>query len=117
MTLSRRGAVRRGARLADRRGATYTGRSMTHGDLVFTGLVYRDGSRFTAICPELDVATDAATRAAARERLLEAVTLYLETCFQENLPYLRPVPPDTFATVEILDRFRIAVDLTVAAHA
>jgi len=26
--------------------------------------------------------------------LAEAVTLYLETCFENGIPYLRPVPPE-----------------------
>jgi hypothetical protein len=33
-------------------------------------------------------------RREARKMLAEAVTLYLETCFESNSPYLRPVPAE-----------------------
>ena len=61
---------------------------------VFTGVVVREEDGFSSLCLELDVASQGETIEQARDMLLEAVTLYLETAVESNLPYLRPVPPD-----------------------
>ena len=60
----------------------------------FTGAILRDGKAYSALCLELDVASQGKTAREAKNLLSEAVTLYLETCFENGLPYLRPVPPD-----------------------
>ena len=60
--------------------------------LTFTGLVVREGKSFYSLCPELDVASQGQTIAKARAMLREAVVGYLESCFESNLPFLRPVP-------------------------
>jgi len=61
---------------------------------VFTGIIIQEDDLFSSLCLELDVASQGETEQEAREMLLEAVTLYLETCIKSNLPYIRPVPPD-----------------------
>ena len=58
----------------------------------FTGAVIRDGNFFSSLCLELDVASQGKTSREAKKLLAEAVTLYLETCFESGIPYLRPVP-------------------------
>ncbi len=40
------------------------------------------------------VASQGRTAREAGQRLAEAVTLYLEGCFESNIPYLRPAPKD-----------------------
>lgn len=59
---------------------------------VFTGLVWKEGEGFSALCPELDVASQGNTRQEAQKNLLEAASLHLEGSFEDGLPYLRPVP-------------------------
>jgi len=85
--------------------------------LSFTGLVVREDAEFYSLCPELDVASQGRTVAQAKAMLREAVTGYLETCLDSNLPYLRPTPasddprrtdPDNVAAT-----FRMKVDLAV----
>lgn len=44
-----------------------------------TAIVEREDDGHVALCPELDVASQGATVAEARENLIEAVTLFLET--------------------------------------
>ena len=61
--------------------------------LKFTGVIIKEGHRYLSVCPELDVATQGKTVAQAKSMLKEAVALYLETAFESNLPYLRPIPP------------------------
>ncbi|CAA9211416.1 MAG: hypothetical protein AVDCRST_MAG77-287 [uncultured Chloroflexi bacterium] len=58
----------------------------------FSGLVLREERGFSALCPELDVATTGATVEEARKMLLEAATLHLEGSIEDGLPYSRPVP-------------------------
>jgi predicted RNase H-like HicB family nuclease len=45
----------------------------------FTALVEREGDGYTALCPELDVASQGNTVEEARHNLAEAVALFLET--------------------------------------
>lgn len=44
-----------------------------------TAIVERESDGYVALCPELDIASQGATVAEARENLIEAVTLFLET--------------------------------------
>jgi predicted RNase H-like HicB family nuclease len=62
--------------------------------MTFTGLLVREGGGFYALCPELDVASQGRDVREAKAMLKEAITGYLESCIESNLPYLRPVPKD-----------------------
>lgn len=88
---------------------------------VFTGVVWQDGDEFSALCPELDVASQGTTAAKARKNLLEAATLHLEGAFEDGLPYMRPVPPAedprNILPAESLDVFKFKVDVAIRAYA
>ena len=60
----------------------------------FTGVILREGRLFVSLCLELDVASQGRSPREARKMLAEAVSLYLETCFEDGVPYLRPVPKE-----------------------
>jgi len=60
----------------------------------FSGALLKEGKWYVSLCLDLDVASQGRTPRQARKMLAEAVTLYLETCFENNLPYMRPVPPE-----------------------
>ncbi len=87
----------------------------------FTGLIWQEEGSYSALCPELDVATQADTIAEAKDRLLEAATLHLEGAFEDNLPYLRPVPPAedprNILPATQFYRFCFKVDVTLRAYA
>lgn len=88
---------------------------------VFTGLVVKEGKRFTSLCPELDVASEGDTVKEATNNLIEAVTLYLETSIEANLPYLRPLPwsedPRSISPESIVSTFNLKVDFQINVHA
>jgi predicted RNase H-like HicB family nuclease len=88
---------------------------------VFTGIVWKENSEYSALCPELDVASQGKTPAEARKNLLEAASLHMEGCFEDGLPYLRPVPPaeDPRSSIpaESLQVFKFKVDVAVKAYA
>lgn len=89
---------------------------MSKNVLTFTGLVVREGNGYYSLCPELDVASQGDTVAEAKAMLRDAVTGYLEACFESNLPYLRPVPASELPEhAEVT--FRLKVDLSVRVHA
>lgn len=68
---------------------------MEHVDqFVFTGALTRERKGYSSLCLELDVASQGDSLQEAKDALLQAVSLYLETAFENNLPYLRPVPPE-----------------------
>jgi predicted RNase H-like HicB family nuclease len=58
----------------------------------FTGDIFKEGRWFVSLRLDLDVASQGKTVREAKKILSEAVTLYLEGCFESNLPYLRSVP-------------------------
>src|SRR5437764_351119 len=57
----------------------------------------------------------------AKKMLAEAVALYLETCFENNLPYVRPVPgeedPRIRPSDSFVEMFPLKVDFQVHAVA
>jgi len=90
-------------------------------EFVFTGLILKEGERYTSLCPELDVASEGNTIEDASVNLFEAVTLYLETAIEVNLPYLRPIPPNEDPRIvnpeSIIKTFRLKVDFQIRAYA
>jgi len=87
----------------------------------FTGIIIQEDEGYSALCPELDVASVGSTSTEAQAMLLEAATLHLEGAFEDGLPYLRPVPADADPRLTDLDRiqriFRFQVDVAVRAYA
>ncbi|GBD99444.1 hypothetical protein BMS3Abin07_01481 [bacterium BMS3Abin07] len=94
---------------------------MQTNEFIFTGIICKEGERFTSLCPELDVASEGDTVDEASTKLLEAVTLYLETAIEANLPFLRPVPqnedPRTLNPEAIIKIFNLKVDFQIKAYA
>ena len=88
---------------------------------VFTGIIWKEGNEFSALCPELDVASQGSAPAEARKNLLEAASLHLEGSFEDGLPYLRPVPPAedprNLLPAEALEVIKFKVDVAVKAYA
>jgi predicted RNase H-like HicB family nuclease len=87
----------------------------------FTGAIFKEGRWFVSLCLDLDVASQGKTVREAKKMLSEAVTLYLEGCFESNLPYLRPVPreedPRFSPTANFVETFPVRVDFKVRAVA
>jgi predicted RNase H-like HicB family nuclease len=87
----------------------------------FTGALYREGRYFVSLCLELDVASQGRSAKEARRMLAEAVTLYLETCFEDGVPYLRPVPreedPRISRPANLMALFPLKVEFEVHAVA
>jgi len=87
----------------------------------FTGAIFKEVRWFVSLCLDLDVASQGRTVHEAKKMLAEAVTLYLEGCFESNLPYLRPVPRDEDPRFNLikgfLQTFPLKVDFKVHAVA
>ncbi|MBZ5513872.1 MAG: hypothetical protein LAN62_03325 [Acidobacteriia bacterium] len=85
----------------------------------FTGAIFKEGKRFVSLCLELDVASQGRTAREAKRMLADAVSLYLETCFESNIPYLRPVPreedPRLHPSKDVVDIFPLRVEFQVKA--
>lgn len=88
---------------------------------VFTGIIWKEEKEFSALCPELDVASQGKTSAEARKNLLEAATFHLEGCFEDGLPYMRPIPseedPRNLLPANILEIFKFEVEVAIKAYA
>ena len=89
--------------------------------LKFTGVIVKEGHWYLSLCPELDIASQGKTVAQAKNMLKEAVTLYLETAFESNLPYLRPTPPSENPLLKdpknVIESFGLDVQVHVVANA
>lgn len=88
---------------------------------IFTGLIIKETKQFSALCVELDVASEGETVKVAKSNLIEAVNLYLETAIENNLPVIRPVPqnenPLNIRQENIVESFKIKADLQVHVYA
>ncbi|KAF0109093.1 MAG: hypothetical protein FD146_137 [Anaerolineaceae bacterium] len=88
---------------------------------VFTGLLWKEDDEYSALCPELDVASQGKTLAEARENLLEAASIHIEGSFEDGLPYARPVPssedPRNVFPSEALKIFKFKVNVAVKVYA
>ncbi len=94
---------------------------MESSKLVFTGVVVKEEDGFSALCIDLDIASDGQTAEEAKNNLFEAVTLYIESAMESNLPIIRPVPleenPVNTRREDIAEVFSIKIDLQIHAHA
>jgi predicted RNase H-like HicB family nuclease len=88
--------------------------------LVFTGLIWKENTEFSALCAELDVASQGSSSQEARLNLLEAAALHLEGSFEQGLPYLHPVPatedPRNSPPAEEVEIFNFEVDVVIKAY-
>ena len=95
--------------------------NMQANEFVFTGIVYKEKERYSSLCPELDIASEGEKPDKAATNLLEAVTLYLETAIEANLPYLRPIPQDEDPRItnpeSVIKTFNLKVDFQIKAYA
>jgi predicted RNase H-like HicB family nuclease len=85
--------------------------------LEFTGAIFKEDKWFVSLCLELDVASQGRTALQAKKMLAEAVSLYLESCFENNSPYLRPVPakedPRRNPTANLVEIFPLKAEFKV----
>lgn len=94
---------------------------MNNNTFAFTGIILKEEEGFTSLCLELDIASQGATVQAAKDALLEAATLYLESAIESNLPHMRPVPqeadPRRANPEMVVEIFALKVDIAVHAYA
>ena len=53
--------------------------------MLFTALIEREGNGYTALCPNLDIASQGDTVEKARDNLCEALELFLECASPEEV--------------------------------
>ncbi len=87
----------------------------------FTGIIVKEGKTYTSLCLELDVASQGDSVQEAKDAIVKATTLYLETAIESNLPYIRPVPPeeDPRRTTprQVVETFPLKVNIAIRAYA
>ena len=87
----------------------------------FDCVLVREGKSFSALCVDLDVASQDASPAKAKRALKEAVELYLDGAIENNRPYLRPIPksedPRTRHPDSIVEKFTLGAELRIRVHA
>jgi predicted RNase H-like HicB family nuclease len=88
---------------------------------VYTGIIIKEADGYSALCPELDVASEGETIVKAKNNILDAVILYVETAIESNLPILRPMPseddPRLIRHPDIAEIFKMNVEMSVGAYA
>jgi predicted RNase H-like HicB family nuclease len=87
---------------------------------VFSCVLIKEDEGYSALCLELDVASQGETIEEAKKNIIEAMTLYLETAMESNLPIIRPVPYDDNPYVmqpeKVIETFKVNVDLEINAY-
>jgi predicted RNase H-like HicB family nuclease len=88
---------------------------------VFTGVLLKENSSISTLCPELDVASEGDTIPEAKANLMEAVSLYIESAIENNLPVLRQVPEEENPLKQypekIIEKFPLKINFSVKAYA
>ena len=94
---------------------------MENSKLVFTGILLKEENSFSALCPELDVASEGETLEEVKNNLIEAVSLYIESAVENNLPLLRPIPEEDNPLIKtpdkIVEKFLLKINFSVPVHA
>ncbi len=93
---------------------------MEQSKFIFTGILLKDNTVISALCLELDAATEGQTVQEAKDKLVEAVSLYIESAVENNLPILRPVPEEDNPLLKtpdkVLEKFLLKINFSVYAH-
>jgi predicted RNase H-like HicB family nuclease len=88
---------------------------------VFTGYLIKEGETYTSFCPEVDIASEGITTDEARKNIMEAVSLYVESAIESNLPVIRPVPyeedPKKLNPDSVVETFRLKIDFDIKVYA
>ncbi len=94
---------------------------MSKNGFTFTGVIVKQGKSYSSLCLELDVASQGDTIREAKNALIEAAALYLESAIESNLSYLRPVSPDEdprrISPKLVVQTFPLKVNIAVHAYA
>ena len=97
---------------------------MEQSKFVFTGVLLNESNSsgtMTALCLEVDVASEGETIEEAKNNLMEAVSLYIESAVENNLPLLRPIPKEDNPLLnnqdKIIEKFMLKINFTVNAYA
>ena len=81
----------------------------------------KEGKSFSAFCPEVDVATEGKNIPEAKDNLIEAVSLYVESAIESNLPILRTMQEEESLLIskpeDIKESSRLQIELEIHAHA
>jgi len=94
---------------------------MENSKFVFTDLVIKEGTSYSSLCLELDVASEGETISKAKQNLMEAVSLYIESAIENNLPVLRQIPEEENPVQQfpekIIEKFPLKINFSVKAYA
>jgi predicted RNase H-like HicB family nuclease len=60
-------------------------------NLNFKNVIIKEDNGYSALCLDVDIATDGDTIEKVKENLREAISLYTESAIESNLPIIRPV--------------------------
>ncbi|NIA29101.1 MAG: hypothetical protein GWP06_04205 [Actinobacteria bacterium] len=94
---------------------------MKNNTFTFVAYITKEKEGFTALCRDVDVASEGLTLQEAKENLTEAVSLYVESAIENNLPIIRPVPQESDILQRdpgaVVEAFHVKIDLEVHAYA
>lgn len=89
----------------------------TQNHFEFSGAIVKGSKRHVSLCLEVGVASQARTVAEAKKMLAHALTLYLQTCFENGIPYFRPIPnqndPQLHPSKDLVEIFELKGDFEV----
>lgn len=88
---------------------------------IFTGIIIKEKHGYSGLCQEVDVASEGESIEDTKLNLFEAVSLYIETAVENNIPVLRPIPEDenpiNNSPKKVVQKIPIKIDFEIHAYA
>lgn len=84
-------------------------------------IILKEDDIYSSLCIDVDVASDGETIDEAKKNLIEAVTIYIDSAIESELPIVRTVPdnenPLIISPENIVDKFNIKINVDVEEYA
>lgn len=94
---------------------------MNNNRFKFSAYITKENDVYIAVCKEVDIVTEGLTEVKAMDNLSEAVSLYIESAIENNLPILRPIFPSDDVSIthpeKVIRAYPLYIDFKVRAHA
>jgi predicted RNase H-like HicB family nuclease len=94
---------------------------MKENTFIFKSVIIKEDAGYTALCIDIDVASEGETIEETKTNLTDAVSLYVESAIESNLPILRPIPfdenPIYIRKDDIVEYYDLKISLKVEVYA
>ncbi|MBI5326439.1 MAG: hypothetical protein HZB41_14400 [Ignavibacteriae bacterium] len=84
-------------------------------------VIIKEEDSYSSLCVDVDIASDGLTVEEAKKNLIEAVSLYIDTSIESELPIIRTIPdnenPLIISPESVIENFIIKINVEVEEYA